>query len=214
MRILVVAGAPSAGLSQTVRRVAASCDEVIAADSGAVACLQADIVPDLVVGDLDSLDQASRARLAELGVPTAVVSAEKDETDLDVAVDAARKRGATCVTFSGVVGGRLDHTLASIGTLARACDLMPVLAEPDVEGWVLGEAGRTTLRLEDKLGATVSLLSLGGAVVSCSGFRYPLQEEHLAALSSRGISNVCVDSPAEIRVHAGTLLVLLIPEHD
>ena len=214
MKALIVAGAPGREVSETVSRIAAAHDYVIAADAGAASCLAAHVEPDMVVGDLDSLDEGLRTTLEAHQVPMRVVSAEKDETDLDLAIQAAREAGASTATFTGVIGGRLDHTLAAIGSLARASDLMPELVESGLVGWLLAEDGMRRLEIRRHLGATVSLLALVDSTVSCEGFRYPLDRERLSPLSSRGVSNVCTGLASVVEVHSGTLLVLLLPEHD
>jgi len=91
---------------------------------------------------------------------------------------------------------------------------MPEIVECGLVGWLLAEDGRRRLEIEGHLGATVSLLALVDSTVSCEGFRYPLDRERLSALSSRGVSNVCTELASVVEVHSGTLLVLLLPEHD
>lgn len=209
MRALIVAGAGTAD-SELVARLASSSDVVVAADSGGTACLRAGVMPAAVVGDLDSLGSGDEARLRESGARFVVVPAEKDVSDLDVALAEVRSAGATEVLATGVFGGRLDHTLASIGSLAREADLRCRVFEPGLGGWVLSERGRATLSLSGT-GALLSLFAVGGdSTVSCAGFRYPLWHERLSALDSRGLSNVIEDEIARVRVFEGTLLALSI----
>jgi len=211
---LIVGGAPDPGVADVVARIAAAHDLIIAADAGASACLAARRTPDLVVGDFDSLQETVVSTLTSLGVQLHRVSAEKDVTDLDLAVAAARERGADSLTFSGVFGGRLDHSLASIGTVWGAADLEPLVVEPGLEGWLLAKSGRRRLTIDGRRGATLSLIALEDPVVTCSGLRYPLEQAHLGVLSSRGVSNVVEEDAAYVQLTSGVLLVLLIHEHD
>ncbi len=208
MRALIVAS--MATDPSFVADLAARCDLVIAADGGGSVCLSADVAPDLVVGDLDSLAREDELRLREAGARFKTVPAEKDVTDLDLALDAARDAEASEIWLTGVLGGRLDHTLAAIGTLRRHADRQPRVLEPDARGWLLSCDGRSRLELGG-LGALVSLFAVGGqATVTCSGLKYPLSEEALGPLDSRGLSNVLVDKEATIEVFAGVLLVLSV----
>lgn len=93
---------------------------LIAVDGGADTALAAGHLPDLVIGDLDSISPAARARLADrlLAVPA------QDDTDFDKALD---RVAAPLVLGLGFVGGRLDHTLAAMSTLVRRPDRRVVL---------------------------------------------------------------------------------------
>lgn len=208
MNALIVGSAPTKDSSARLRRLAAEADVVVAADGGGAACLAAGILPAVVVGDLDSLGERERLLLLAAGVPFVTAPAEKDETDLDLALSEARARGADRVCATGVLGGRLDHTLASLGSLVASADLQPVVIETDATAWVLVPEARQHLALAGA-GATVSLLAVGGpATVSCSGVRYPLAEHVLPALSSHGISNIIETVPATVTVSRGCLVVL------
>ncbi|MFO7531157.1 MAG: hypothetical protein R6W93_01760, partial [Candidatus Limnocylindrales bacterium] len=57
---------------------------LIAADGGAAHVLAAGLVPDVVVGDFDSLADADRARLEELGVELRVAPRDKDQSDMEL----------------------------------------------------------------------------------------------------------------------------------
>lgn len=209
MNALLVCAAPSPGGAELVGRLAPSADIVIAVDGGGSVCLEAGVVPDILVGDFDSLPGSLLDDFVSQGVRVVEFPADKDETDLGLALDVARREGADRVTVTAASTGRLDHTLAVAGALAAAADLRTQLREPELRGWVLSTALRTTLKLKG-MGATVSILAPGwGATVSVRGVRWPLAKAELAPLSDLGMSNVIIDDEgAVIEVHAGTVLVL------
>ncbi len=134
---------------------------VIAADSG---LQQADVlcVPvDLLVGDLDSVDPGRLDAARAAGTRVEQHPAEKDETDLELALDAAATRGARAVTVVGGHGGRLDHLLANLTVLAS-----PRWAGFKLDAW-LGAAHVVVVRDEATLvgepGSLVTLVALGGS---------------------------------------------------
>ena len=98
---------------------------VIAADSGLDHAHSLGFHADLVVGDLDSVDPDVLRAAREQGTEIELHPAEKDSTDLDLALEAARARGAIRVTVVGGNGGRLDHLLANVLLLAAAALLGP-----------------------------------------------------------------------------------------
>ena len=86
-------------------------DLILAADGGYRHCQAAGLRPDLLLGDLDSLETPPQA------LPVQTFPAEKDDTDTMLAVKYALAQGCTTVHLYGCTGGRLDHTLANLQTL-------------------------------------------------------------------------------------------------
>ncbi|MDO9108525.1 MAG: thiamine diphosphokinase, partial [Coriobacteriia bacterium] len=136
MDALIVAGAPVADPSLLASLV--SCAKfVIAADAGADLCLYLDRMPDLFVGDADSVSAATLARLCEANVRSVIAPADKDVSDLDIALSEAAERGLSEVVVCAAWGSRADHTLASVGSMLDASSLRPVLVEPgSFTAWV------------------------------------------------------------------------------
>lgn len=206
MHALIVCAIDQPGTAELVEREAMDCDLRIAADRGAATLLKAGITPDLLVGDNDSIPDHALESLRMAHVPEMISSTHKDVTDLDLAIDAARQAGADRVTVIGATGGRLDHTLAAVGTLMGSADMRPHLVDPGLEAWVVEPGhGRFDLRCE---GRTVSVLALSpSARVRSSSLRWPLDGLELSLLSSRGVSNV-VDAPGGwLEVVDGIVLV-------
>lgn len=207
---LVVGSAPLQGAEPAYLAIIADADTVIAADGGVELCLRADRVPDLLVGDFDSVSPSTLARARELGVRVVTFPAEKDDSDLDLALAVARSEGATRITYTAAFTGRMDHTLASLGTLARSADLAGEAHEPGWRAYALDSLVRDRIELREAPGIVLSLMACTGpAVVSISGVRYPLTRHGLAPLSSLGLSNIAVDEVQKIEVHEGAVLVLV-----
>src|SRR5947208_9964167 len=94
-------------------------DFIVAADGGAFALERWKVLPHLVVGDMDSLGQAGVERLARQGIAVAKFPANKDESDLELAVTQAIGAGAQEIVLLGALGGeRLDHEAANLLLLA------------------------------------------------------------------------------------------------
>jgi len=93
---------------------------VVAADGGARHAAGLGVRLDRWVGDGDSLPAAALEELRAAGIPVELVTAEKDETDTELALRAALDAGATDIVILGAFGGpRLDHALANAGLLAH-----------------------------------------------------------------------------------------------
>ena len=122
------------------REAAEKSDLVLAANGGALHCLLLEIVPAIVVGDLDSLDEANRQTLEAGGTEFITHPPDKDQTDLELALLYALARGATEITVLGAIGGRLDMTIANVQLLG-----LPELgaAQSFGEGQSLADAPRS-----------------------------------------------------------------------
>ena len=204
MRALIVLGG-DAPESELLARCMSESELTIAADSGLCAFDAAGLLPDLMLGDMDSVPPEVLARY-EGRVPSRKLSCIKDDTDGVDALDLAIERGATSITLLGALGGRLDHALANAMLLVRA-------QRRGVRAQILSERVRIARvdgeeTIENAEGDTVSLLPLGEARgVTLEGFYYPLQDHTLASDYPLGMSNVVTQRVARIRVREGDLLV-------
>jgi thiamine pyrophosphokinase len=208
VRAIVVAGGDAVG--EDAARLAGA-DLVIAADSGAEWLEGLGIRPDLLIGDMDSVDPGLLERLRNDGVTIERHPPDKDASDAELAVVRAISDGADEVAIVGALGGgRVDHELANLLLLAdsrwRGHRLQIV------RGRTIAQAvhGGETLQLTGAEGDLVTLLAVGGDAwgVRTEGLRYPLAGEALGLGGSRGLSNQVEQAPASVSLERGTLLVV------
>ena len=102
---------------ESARSLIQAGDVLIAADGGTQHILALGLFPSIVIGDLDSLTQADRRRLDAKEVEIRQYSADKDETDLELAFTYARTCGYREILVIGALGGRLDQTLGNLSML-------------------------------------------------------------------------------------------------
>jgi thiamine pyrophosphokinase len=193
---------------------------VIAADGGARHAAALGLAIDAWVGDGDSLGDDGIAELAVAGIPIERAPAEKDETDTELAVLAALRRGADTLAIVGALGGpRLDHALANLGLLALpdlaahpttviAADArVRLVRAPDADGRVVSVA------LAGRVGDLVSLVPVGSDAIGLTtdGLHYPLRDETLHVGRTRGLSNVRIAPTASISLRRGWVLVVESP---
>lgn len=182
---------------------------IIAADGGTRHLLALGRLPDVVIGDLDSLPDGAQARLDAHGTEVIRYPAAKDETDLELALlyAAGRFPEEPLLIFGGF-GGRVDQTLANILLLAHpALDGRDIrFVEERETAWLV--TGET--RIQGAPGDTVSLIPLSGEarVAETSGLRWPLRDEALVFGPARGISNEMTAAEATVQLTAGKLLCI------
>ena len=183
-------------------------DVLIAADGGTQHALALGLFPSLVIGDLDSLTPEERQKLDANSIEIQQYSRDKDETDLELALQYACRSGFNKILVVGALGGRLDQTLGNLSLLTN-----PELAALDVrmdDG--VEEAFFTRRRCEfhGKPADIVSLIPWRGAVsgVCTEGLHWPLNNETLFQDKTRGISNEMSRETATISLRSGLLLVI------
>ena len=203
MRALIVLGG-DAPEPELLLACSKNADLMIAADSGLAAFDAAGLAPDLLIGDMDSIDPELLGRYA--GLPQERLCCVKDDTDGVHAVDVALARGAERITLLGALGGRMDHELANLMLLVRA-HRAGAFAEILGEGVrVIRVPGEAVLR--GAKGDTVSFLPLGDARgVTLTGFFYPLDRHDLHSDYPLGVSNVVTQDEAAVFVQDGDLLM-------
>lgn len=181
---------------------------VIAADSGLAGAGALGLHVDRVVGDMDSVDATLLQAAAEDGTRVDRHPEAKDATDLDLAVDVALEAGPSRLVVVTGQGDRFDHALAVALSISA-----PGRSALWVEAWI----GRTHLwvvrdevALAGVPGELLSLLPAHGPAtgVTTSGLLYPLDDEDLAAGTSRGVSNEWAAEVATVRVRSGVLLAV------
>ena len=181
---------------------------MIAADGGARNALSIGVLPQIVIGDLDSLCAADRLRLEQTNAQFIVYPAHKDYTDLELAIRHALERGATEIIIVSALGGRWDQSLANILLLT-----LPELK--NVPTRIVDQresitAIRDRAEIAGRAGDTLSLIALRGDArgVSIEGCEYPLKEAVLPFGATLGISNVFVEPVATVTVQAGIVLAI------
>ncbi len=189
-------------------------DLVIAADGGANHCNKLGIIPDILLGDLDSIDQAVLTVYQKKGVSIQRHPPRKDATDLELALDLALEKGARTIWLFGALGGRWDMSLANIMLAAndKYRDLQIFLAGLNCSMQIL-HPGKTH-SIDGSPGQKVSLLPLKGDVqgVTLTGFSYPLTGQAIVFGSSRGVSNTINTDQATVQHIEGILLCVLFSE--
>ncbi len=176
---------------------------IIAADGGYARLLKADVEPDLIVGDFDSLgfvpetDKVLKFR------------SEKDDTDTGIAVGEGLRRGCGEFYIYGGTGGRLDHTLANIQCLAS-------LSQSGRRGILFGDGYAITavtdgsITFDESHSGYISVFAHGERAYGIyeKGLKYSLYDATLSNTVPTGVSNEFTGITSEISVKRGTLIIL------
>ena len=198
---------------QYYRRYLDDAELVIAADSGAGAVLALGRLPDVLIGDMDSI-RTDELRDIKNGRQVEVITqpAQKDYTDTELAVRLARDRGAVEIFICGALGGRLDHELANVSFLVKGESWgVDIRIVDEAQELVMLIPGRRN-RIPGDLGDIVSLISLSeqSTGVTTADLEYPLMAETLPFLSPRGVSNIISGPEPSVIYDQGRLLLVRV----
>jgi thiamine pyrophosphokinase len=189
-------------------------DFLIAADGGADHLMKMGILPEIVIGDLDSVDEDTLFELTNAEVRIEQYSEEKDETDLELALRYAVELRPSAILVVAALGGRIDQTLANLSIVTDpSLPRIDIRLDDGVEEvfFCRGTApngGQAEVR--GRSGDTVSLIPWQAPVegVLTEGLRWPLYSETLYPDKSRGISNELLADKASVRIRSGLLLIV------
>ncbi len=181
---------------------------VIAANGGTRHLQRLNHLPDILIGDQDSLSDDLRTWLKAGDTQLINHPADKDETDLELALLYATEQFSENIMIIGALGGRLDQTLANISLLAH-----PTLTNRQIDlitsrerAWFI----HNHTIVNGRKGDIISLLPLGGNVTvrTSQGLQWPLHNEVLKFGPARGVSNVMMTNIASVTIDSGQLLCI------
>lgn len=160
------------------------------ADAGADLCCAAEVVPDALIGDMDSLSEETKSWLQEAGVPEMVYPSEKNYSDTQLAVEALFAQGVDEIIVIGALGGRMDHELANMMLLVTyGRQGKSLVFWDDINRMRYIGPGQHQL---DRVNGYVGIVpfSDNGMQLSIEGMYYPLKDTAVPFGESRLISNV------------------------
>ena len=176
---------------------------VMAADGAAERCWEAGRVPDVVIGDLDSLSPETRIHMKEV-----VLEEDQDLTDTQKLLRYAEARGYQQITLAGIEGDLPDHALASWGACAQSGLEITVQLRRG-QAWVV----KSAMGIEVLPGARISLMPLVPCTgVWLSGVEWPVEGRDLSLDGEFSISNRAVTDRVEVRLSGGVAILFVLAD--
>jgi thiamine pyrophosphokinase len=201
-RILCIANG-DLGQLEWAKEIASHFDAVVAVDGGLNHCERLHIQPNLIIGDLDSITPQQLSRYSNVELITAPW--EKDQTDLELALQAIDPASRDEVALLGGLGLRTDHLLGNLTLLTRYPGKVRMLG-PSETLWVINQREE----IDVLVGQELSLIPMNGPAsgITTRGLKWELTHATLDKWFI-GISNVCLKERISIEVESGDLLFVL-----
>ena len=179
---------------------------VICADKGFALAQSIGVKVDIVMGDFDSYSMKPEYadNFVVLSFPP-----EKDDTDLMLAIKEGFNQHCSDFTIYGALGGRFDHTIASVQSLAY-------IVNHGGTGRIISDTDRVEIvpagkyEAECKEGTYFSLFAYSDDVqgLTVKGTKYNVENAILKSDFPLGVSNEIIDDKAEISFEKGLLMMI------
>jgi thiamine pyrophosphokinase len=179
-------------------------DYLIATDGGVKHILKLGLIPNVIIGDMDSIDPKLLKKFKSIKYPR-----KKDKTDFELAIDYCLENIFKEIIIFGILGDRIDHLIANIFLLAKVRTENRLIKIKIIEGkkeiFILNKE----ITINGKIGDEVSIIPVSEKLVGITteGLEYPLKNEEIVFGSTRGISNVMNKTSVKITISKGVALV-------
>ena len=206
-RIIIFANGELPDLEKA-RLLLRSDDYIICADGGTRHAVALDIEPHLIIGDMDSAEKGQLQALQRADILLELFPHDKNETDLELAIQRAIGLNPGQILVMGALGGRLDHTLGNIALLSDMLHpSLDIRLDDGVEQVLLC---RDQVQIHGASGDLVSLIPWQGSVsgIRTESLKWALDNETLYPDKTRGLSNEMLGETASVSIASGLLLVV------
>jgi len=210
-KVLVVTGGSISDEFATEWMKEYHAEYTIVADSGMEFMRRIGCMPDMIIGDFDSVKSDTLSFFKEKeGIIWEKLNPVKDDTDTEFAIRQAIVLGASEITVLGATGTRIDHVLGNVALLGIGLQENVVIQLVDAHNRIRMIDSSLCIHKDEQFGCYVSLLAYSPVVkhLTLKGFKYPLEDYNLEQFTSLGVSNEIMEEKAEILFEEGVLLVI------
>lgn len=179
----------------------------IAVDSGIEFYCRYKKMPDIVLGDFDSISEKGRRFIKEEKIETSSFPQEKDYTDLELGIDFLKEKGCRKIVVLGAVGDRIDHSLANLFMMVHFYKLGISVKLKNNLMKVQVLEGEIEIKKNYKFLSVVPV-SQEGIELTLEGFYYPLKNHPVEMGSTLAVSNYLTEETGRILISKGTGFVI------
>jgi len=187
-------------------------EEVVwaAVDRGVYRLLKKGITPAVAFGDYDSVTEEELVWMGQQTNELHIVPREKDQTDLEIAINWALGQKPVLIRIFGATGGRLDHGLANIQMLLKGLEVEIEMCIVDNKNEITVKKMGTHIIEENKNFPYVSFVPVTEIVegITLFGFKYPLTNKTIEWGSTLCISNELVKEKGTFSFTSGILMLI------
>jgi thiamine pyrophosphokinase len=177
---------------------------LIAADGAANLLYDLEILPEYIVGDLDSVLTEVIEAMRE--TTEIIVEVDQDINDFEKALRFAQQMLWKRVLVTGIHGGDLEHTLNNWSVLMRYGLNMDIVA---IDGQRIGIPLYASTSYQSEMDEIVSLIPQPEATLTTRGLAWPLTQESLTLGVREGARNRSTGERVELEIHSGAVFMFV-----
>lgn len=177
---------------------------LICADGGANSALRLNLIPDIIIGDLDSINEKTLKSFR--GKTKIQKISRQNDTDIEKCLKYAIKNNFDEAILLGVTGNRLDHTLCNLGIVLKFYNKIKIqiIAENSILKPLTGMKIIPT-----KKGETISLYGFSRRTkIKTSGLKYSIDNTPLAFGEKESTSNISISEHIELKIRNGIVFMI------
>lgn len=177
---------------------------IICADGGANSARKIGIIPDFIIGDLDSVTLSTLKYFDKKS--TIMQFKRQNDTDVEKCLKFAIKKKFDEVVLLGVTGNRLDHTICNLGIVIKFFD--KIIVHISAEDSFLSAYNKSVV-IKSKINETISLYAFDEhTFITSKGLKYPLKNSNLAFGEKESTSNVATLERIELIISGGIVFII------
>ncbi|MGB4437982.1 MAG: thiamine diphosphokinase [Sedimentibacter sp.] len=186
-------------------------DYVICADGGLEKAANLGVVPNVILGDFDSVDPDVLGEYQSMNIETKKFPTEKDYTDMELSIEFAVENGFKNIVLIGATGSRLDHSMANIMLLEKYFNLGVNIEIIDNNNKIQIISDNTDLYLDHKENYFVSIVPITDLIsgLTLEGFKFPLDDVIVKRGSTLCVSNEIIKNKGRVLLKKGTALLFV-----
>jgi thiamine pyrophosphokinase len=169
---------------------------IIAADGAANSLINTGIEPELIIGDLDSINEKLIKKRTILKIP------DQNTTDFEKAIDYIAQNNLSPPIILGINGGYIDHILNNINLFSS---INAMCYSEDIIGFTVQDK----IELDLLVGTKLSIFGFPNCCLSTNGLKWELENSTLTFPGVTSCFNRSVSNKVEITVHSGKALVFI-----
>ena len=178
---------------------------IVCADGGANTAKKMNIIPDVIIGDFDSITRETHRYFERKKAVEMLRRSSQEETDLEKAMKHIRRKKIHQIVIIGATGGLIDHTFGNLSILGRYCDAFDILI---IDAQYKMRFITSKIDVHTTPGERISLIPFPSASgITTSGLKYELHHEGLALGKREGTCNEAKASQVMIEIKQGLLLI-------
>ncbi len=182
---------------------------IICSDGGANHAYEMGIIPNYIIGDLDSIKKDTLEYYKDKAVKFEKFPSKKDETDTELCIWLSSSLKAKEIDLIGALGGRVDHEISNVNLLyyIRKKNIKPKIISEHEEIYI---AINEEVTIYGNIGDTISVIPIKNNAkgVTLRNLEYPLKDYDMEFSKPLGISNVMIKDNCYIKVNEGSLIII------